>query len=263
MAQTRRGEVREVGGGDGVVKVADVRHYARFEVLGVRSATEHFGVVVGFDHKGIGGLHIVVGAGSYVAGVSDDDEAHAFAFDREADIVSAVVRDFEGCDGEPGDVEGKFFVDRDVVVFDAARDAVAAQEAVECLGGAVEAHVAMIAQERVGIFDVVAVIVGQDYAFDGRAVDAVMEELVGYIFAVDTGIDEDAALICADISTVSAAAAAERDETQGAAGLDADFGYVGFDRDDRAGAAHDDVAGDVVPADVDVIKESGQIVERA
>jgi len=99
-----------------------------------------------------------------------------------------------------------------MIVFDAARYVVAPQQAVEGLRRAVKQGRGAAPQQRVGIFDMVAVVVGQYDAFDAVDVDAVVQQLVGDIVVVDAGVYEYAAGAGADICAVAAAAAAERYE---------------------------------------------------
>ena len=129
------------------------------------------------------------------------------------------------------------------------------------LGRTVEMHVAMIAEERVGIFYMVAMIVSQKYALDGRTVDTVMKELFSDVFAFNAGVDQHTSTCCADKGAVAAAAAAERNKSQGAPRRDINLGYVRINRCCGPGTAHDYITGDIRPGDVDVIKESGEIVE--
>ena len=110
----------------------------------------------------------------------------------------------------------------------------------------------------------VAVIVSQQYTADRVAVNAVVEKLLGDIPAFDAGIDEQASSVGADIGAVAAAAAAERDETQGATWSQlalGDFGQIGIGIQGLLGVSHDYVSGDVIAADVNVVEQSGKIVQ--
>ena len=225
-------------------------------MLGIRTVAKHFGVVVGFDHERVSPAHIEVGALCDIAGVGSDDETEVAGLDCKANVVCAVVTDFKGRNGHACDLKGEFLIYGAMIVFDASGDAVASQQAVESLRGAEEAHVAVAAKDGVGIFDVVAVVVSEDDAFDLADVDAVVEEFVCDKVVVDTGVNEDTAAVSADVGAVAAASAAERDEAHGQLGSDvsiSDIGNFGFN-DFCACAFFDYCAGNVVARDVDIIK---------
>ena len=85
--------------------------------------------------------------------------------DEESGIVGSVVHHLEGGYLEGSYLESEFLVDRGVIVLDASRHIVTAQDTVEGAQGAVELHVTVATQYLIGLGYVVVMVVGEDDAF--------------------------------------------------------------------------------------------------
>ena len=176
------------------------------------AVAQHFGVVIGFDHQMTGLPDIVVGAGRYGSGVCGDDERCSGTFDEETGVVGSVVACLECRDCHRAYGERKFLIYRCVVVFYAARHAVAPQQSCKSLGGGVETHVLEAPGDRIGISDMIAVIVCEKYALYCGRIYAVCRQFGQNAVVVASGVNENATRRSADIGAVSAASAAERHE---------------------------------------------------
>lgn len=230
-AECRGPDGTEVGSGDGVVEVAVVGGDACLEVLGVGAAAEHFGVVVGLEHEVACLAKVEVGARGYASEVGGDRHVESGGSvgvgNGKSDVVGSVVHDFEGGDDESAGAEGNLLVDGDVVVADASGHAVAVEDSIEGAWGAPEAHVAVEAEDGVGVAGVVAVVVGEDDSFDVVEVDGVAAQFGGDVGYVDSGVDEDAAAAIADVGAIAGGSAAEGDEPDALAGLGGKDGCKG------------------------------------
>ena len=135
------GERAYKAGGVEVVEVTVVGHDTAFEIGRIWTGAEHFGVVVGFDHNYPRETHIVIHPVGDMAEVGSYGKSVSAALDIKSHVVGAVVAHIKGRYRHSGQLERKFLVDRRMIVFYAAGNVVAAQQAVECLGGAVNGYV--------------------------------------------------------------------------------------------------------------------------
>lgn len=186
-----------------VVEMAVGGFDAGFEIFGVAAFAKHVEVIVGFDDDVVGLAHVVVYALADAAEICGDGEVAVSVGDEKSGVVGAVVHDLEGGDFKVADAEGEFLVDGRVVVLDPSRHVVAAEDAVEGLGGAEDAQMAVAAQQGVDVADVVAVVVGQ--ADSGHSVhrDTVAAESVDNPRHFHSGVDQEATLAVADIGAVA------------------------------------------------------------
>ena len=81
-----------------------------------------------------------------------------------------------------------------------------------------DAPIGLVTDKRVRESDMIGVVVSKNNAAYGVRVYSVAVQLGEYKFVVDTGIDEQAAIPCADIGTIPAASGAERDEAEATVG---------------------------------------------
>lgn len=261
VAQLRGVDSGEKFGGDAVVEMAVGGLDAGLEIFGIAAVAEHVQVVVGLDDDVVGLPHVVVDALADAAEIGGYGETAVAVGDVESGVVGAVVHDVEGCHFEVADAEGELLVDWRVVVLDAARDVVAAQDAVEGLGGAEDAQMAVAAQQGIDVADVVAVVVGETDS--GHAVhrDAVAAQTLGHAGHLDSGVDQEASLTVADIGAVARTAASEAHEEDAVVGLK--VGKSAYDRLLAAVFARD-LVHPFVGDDVEVVVSGsfGEIFER-
>jgi hypothetical protein len=137
----------------------------------------------------------------------------AAAAQEKAGVVGAVVRHLEGCGLESPHLEGMLLIYRMMVVFYSPRDVVAAEHAVEHLGGAVDADVRTLAHQGVDEAHVVGVVVRKEYAAYRRHRYAVAAQLPLHGVGGHAGVDEYAVVAVADIGAVARRAGTERYET--------------------------------------------------
>lgn len=212
VAQHRGVNLGNEIGGHAVVQVTIVGNDASFEILGITTFAQHFEIIVGFDDDVCCEAHIVVYTFADATEVGSDSKADIAVADEIADVVRTVVHDIKRGDFKIADSERKFLVDRGVVVLDAARNVVAAEDSVESLGRAVDTQMTVAADETVDIADVVAVVVGQANSADFIHRNAVASQSVDHFCYFNTGIDQKSAFAVADIGAVARTAASEAHE---------------------------------------------------
>ncbi len=203
VAQLRGVDACEKLGGHAVVEMAVGGLYAGFEIFRVAALAEHPQVIVGLDHDVVGPAHVVVHTLADAAEVGGDGEAAVAVGDEEAGIVGAVVHHLEGGHLEVAYAEWEFLVDWRVIVFDAARDVVAAEYAVEGLGRAVDAQVAVAPEQRVDVAYVVAVVMGEAYSGHTVHRDAVAAQAFDHLGHFHTGVDEEASAAVAYVGAIA------------------------------------------------------------
>lgn len=203
VAQLRSVDACEKLGGHAVVEMAVGGLDAGFEIFGVAAFAEHPQVIVGLDHDVVGPAHVVVHTLADAAEVGGDGEAAVAVGDEEAGIVGAVVHHLEGGHLEVAYAEWEFLVDGRVIVFDAARDVVAAEYAVEGLWSAVDAQVAVAPEQRVDVAYVVAVVMGEAYSGHTVHRDAVAAQAFDHLGHFHSGVDEEASAAVAYVGAVA------------------------------------------------------------
>ena len=126
-----------------------------------------FVVVVCFNHQRIGLTAVEVGAFGDDAGVGGDGEVGVFESEEEAAIIGAIVRCFKR--GNQYVVEALFvlFEDGHVVIFDAARNLVSAQNSFQTFDSGMQFHARITAQDCITVAHMVAVVVSELYPADG------------------------------------------------------------------------------------------------
>ena len=193
-----------------IVEVSALGADTSLEIFGIRTICEHMIVVVGFDHQVVGLTHIVSGAVGDGSDVGGEHKSAGVEFDGESHIVAAVVRHIEGRDLKIGHLKGYLLEDRYMILFDASGDGVSAQDTVEHTGCAVEFEMTIVAQEIVGILDMIGVVVCEKYTSDFVHSDAVGDEHLLHLIISYSGVDEYPALASAEVGAIAARAASDR-----------------------------------------------------
>ncbi len=95
-----------LGGGD-VGKMAVAAENALFETPGATGTIlEHLHIVIGFEHKDIGGTEAVENHLGHVAEVGGEADVAGGSADEIADGILGIVRDGKGFDGDIGEFKG-------------------------------------------------------------------------------------------------------------------------------------------------------------
>ena len=172
-----------------VIEVAFLATHTVFEIFRIASLIEHNAAVVALYHQVVGLLHVVLGACSDYAHICGHDEFLVAAFYEETHVVGSVVRGFKCSDLQAGELKRSFDVDGLLILLDASRDVVVAQQSIHEPRSAIDANVLVFAHNLVGVAYVVGVVVGQDNAFHHFGLYAVFPQIVEHMVQVNSGIN--------------------------------------------------------------------------
>ena len=197
-----------------VVEVTFLATHTVFEIFGIVSLIKHHAAIVTLYHQVISLLHIVLGACGDYAHIGGHNKFLIATFYEETHVVGSVVRSLESCDLQAGKLKRCLDVDGLLILLDASRNVVVAQQSIHEPRGAIDANVLVFAHNLVGVAYVVGMVVCQYNAFHHFWLYAVFPQIVEHMVQVNSGINENALFVGAEIGAVAAAAAAKAHKVQ-------------------------------------------------
>ena len=152
-----------------------------------------------------------VGDNAHVGGNYKGVVAH---FNAEPHVVDGVVRRLKGSELHARKKERYLLEDAHLVVLDAPRYVVMAQQAPHQAWSAIDAQMLVLAHQLVSIADVVGMVVSEHYAFHLLNVDAVSGKVVAHMLGINTSINQHSSVLVTQKRAVSTAAASKTHKLQ-------------------------------------------------
>jgi hypothetical protein len=204
----------DLGGGlrRGVIgKVSVAAEDALFEAPGSADAIlEHFDIVIGFEHQGMGGADAFEDQFGDVSQVGEEADIHPVGAQEESDGILGIMRDGEGFDEDIADLEAG-----------AGQEAAAVEFCVEqgldgFVGGlvAVDGDAEFVA-ERSQSLDMVAVLVGDEDAGQVLRGAAQGGEALADLAEAEARIDQDAGFVGFHVSAIAGGTAPQNRQSNG------------------------------------------------